>query len=52
MLTPESAYWLGMLASDGCVYENRNKIYIIAKEEDEGHIEEFRKFIKYTCPFK
>ena len=52
VLTPESAYWLGMLASDGCVYENRNKIYIIAKEEDEGHIEEFRKFIKYTCPLK
>lgn len=52
VLTQISAYWLGMIASDGCIYENINKISIIAKEEDERHIEEFRKFLRYTCPLK
>ena len=51
-LTEEGAYWLGMLASDGCVHENRNKISIYAKKEDEQHIDSFRKFISYNCPVK
>ena len=50
--TPDSAYWLGMLASDGCVYENRNKIYINAQAEDKEHIESFIKFIGYTGEVK
>lgn len=50
--TPDSVYWLGMLASDGCVYENRNKIYINAQAEDKEHIESFIKFIDYTGEVK
>lgn len=52
IFTPDSAYWLGMLASDGCVYENRNKIYINAQAEDKEHIESFIKFIGYTGEVK
>ena len=50
--TPDSCYWLGMLASDGCVYEDRNKIYINAQVEDKEHIESFVRFIEYTGKIK
>ena len=50
--TPDSCYWLGMMASDGCVYENRNKIYINAQADDKEHIESFIKFIDYTGKVK
>lgn len=46
--TPESLYWAGFLAADGCVQEkneNNKKISIGLKKSDIGHIEKFRKFI-------
>ena len=50
--TPDSVYWLGMIASDGCVYKNRNKISINAKYEDKEHIEAFANFLNYTGKVK
>ena len=52
VLSPDSAYWLGMIASDGCVYEKGNRISLIAKEEDVEHIEAFKSFIKYSGSVK
>lgn len=46
--TPESLYWAGFLAADGCVQEkneNNKTISIGLKKSDIGHIEKFRKFI-------
>lgn len=39
----ESNYWLGILASDGSVYENRIRLGL--QEQDLNHIEKFRDFI-------
>lgn len=50
--SPEMAYWLGMMASDGCVYEKRNKVFINAKAEDKEHIESFLRFLDYNYPIK
>lgn len=47
-INSESAYWLGMLASDGCVHKNKNKISINAQELDREHIEAFASFLKYS----
>lgn len=51
-LTPISVYWLGMIASDGCVYKNRNRISINAKYKDKTHIETFAEFLNYTGEVK
>lgn len=40
---PESNYWLGMIAADGCVHENRLTLGL--QECDLNHIEKFRDFI-------
>lgn len=48
IMNPKSAYWLGMLASDGCVHKNKNKISINAQEPDREHIEAFASFLKYS----
>lgn len=49
-ITEESAYWLGFLMADGCVYivpEKRiNRIVINLQILDVGHLEKFRKFLK------
>ena len=45
--TPDSAYWLGMIASDGCVYAKKNKIAIIAQYKDKEHIDSFIDFLDY-----
>ena len=47
-INSESAYWLGILASDGCVHKNKNKISINAQELDREHIESFASFLKYS----
>jgi hypothetical protein len=44
-LNDESAYWLGMLATDGCV-NSQNAISIVLQQHDAPHLEEFRKFLK------
>lgn len=50
--TPNGVYWLGMIASDGCIHKNRNKISINAKYEDKAHIDAFAKFLNYTGEVK
>lgn len=51
-MTEESAYWLGMLASDGCVHKNKNKISINLQIKDKEHIEKFATFLSYSGDVK
>lgn len=44
----ESNYWLGLLAADGSIYNNR--ISLSLKESDLEHVEKFKKFIGYDIP--
>lgn len=39
----ESEYWLGILASDGCVYKNRIRLGL--QESDYSHVVKFRDYI-------
>lgn len=49
-ITEESAYWLGFLMADGCVYQvpekSINRIIINLQVLDISHLEKFRKFLK------
>jgi len=38
-----TAYWLGFLYSDACVYQNSLRLDL--KERDEDHLEKFKKFL-------
>lgn len=50
-LTPESLYWLGWMATDGCVHwQNGWKISLELQEADKALIERFSKFIGGTEP--
>jgi len=40
---PEVNYWLGWIASDGCIHENRIRLSL--KREDRDVIEKFRDFL-------
>lgn len=42
-LTPQSAYYLGFLAADGCVRDRRNEIKIGLSSIDRGWLEKFRR---------
>ena len=42
-ITPESAYWAGMLMADGCVMKKCVRLALAA--EDAAHIEKFRRFL-------
>ncbi len=51
----EKAYWLGMLAGDGCVSvgdknKNRNEIRLSLQEKDKEHIAKYKKFLKCDYP--
>jgi hypothetical protein len=46
----EKAYWLGFIASDGCVVKNTLKIGLSFK--DYGHLEKFKMFMKSKHPIK
>jgi len=46
-LTPEGAYWLGFIAADGCIREEKNCICVVLKREDKGHLEKLKKFLKF-----
>lgn len=50
IVTPESAYWVGMLMADGCVvrYGNRATIELGLSEIDADHVAAFRNFLGGT----
>lgn len=50
ILTPEGKYWLGVLMTDGCVYDDKNeqsspRIELQWKDVDKGHLETFDMFM-------
>jgi hypothetical protein len=60
-ITPECAYWIGMLITDGCVSDANggHKVILSLQIRDIGHLERFRGFIgsnrpihkrKHKCP--
>ena len=51
-ITKESAYWLGMFASDGCVHSNKNLLSMTAKAEDKDHIQKFANFLQFSGTVK
>lgn len=47
--SPQKAYWLGLLMTDGCIYEKRNKtprLCLTLKTEDEYLIRDFQADIR------
>lgn len=54
-LTEESAYWIGFLMADGCIYQrgkNCNTIILSVHAKDQKHIEKFRDFVSPQQPIK
>lgn len=52
-ITEESAYWIGFLMADGCVYETKKgspRISLVLAKWDIIHLEAFRSFLGTTCP--
>lgn len=45
-ITPESAYWVGMLLADGCIFNTQ--ICLALKASDHQHVEAFRDFLGST----
>lgn len=56
ILTPESCYWAGFIAGDGCVYSHglkkgdktNNYLTIGLQYKDKNHLENFKDFINYS----
>jgi hypothetical protein len=55
VLTPEAAYWAGMLMADGCISESKKtqwncqpQLILVLNREDEHHITRFQQFIGAT----
>jgi hypothetical protein len=46
-VTPNSAYWAGLLAADGCLSSRRKEFSIELKAADELHLGQFLSFLKY-----
>src|SRR5712691_3067825 len=44
-ITPESAYWTGMLLSDGSILERRRSVRLGLAAEDGAHILKFQAFL-------
>jgi len=47
-------YWAGMLAADGWIEGERNRVGLALKSEDIGHLEKFKKAVSSDhdiCPF-
>lgn len=40
-----TAYWLGFLAADGCVKEDKHQLVLGLSQKDKNHVEKFRQFI-------
>ena len=43
-----SAYWIGFLIADGCIY--RNEIILALASRDKSHLEKFRRFLNSSHP--
>jgi intein/homing endonuclease len=49
--TPEKAYWLGLIAADGCLYKRGKSVYelkLALAESDRDLIEDFKKSINFN----
>jgi len=52
--SPESVYWAGFIAGDGCIHshglssKNNNYLTIGLQIKDEQHLKKFKEFIKYN----
>lgn len=51
-ITEESAYWLGMFASDGCVHSTKNLLSMTAKADDKEHLQKFADFLQFSGTVK
>ena len=40
-----TAYWLGFLAADGCVFEDKHRLVLGLSRQDRAHIEKFKHLI-------
>lgn len=49
-LTQEGAYWLGFIASDGYVREDRNCVYFKNQRKDKEQLEKLKSFISFEGP--
>ena len=47
---PEKAYWLGFLAADGYVHDERGELNLQLQERDKGHLEKFAKALECEIP--
>lgn len=50
--TPEKAYWLGFLAADGSISEDRGRIDVTLQPDDESHLTKFLKAVGSTKEIK
>lgn len=46
--TPESFYWAGFIAADGCILKNLKVLEIGLGIKDKKHLKKFKSAIKYT----
>ena len=49
-LTQEGAYWLGFIASDGYVREDKNCVYFKIQQKDKEQLERLKSFISFEGP--
>lgn len=49
---PESCYWAGFIAADGCVYPPNGSIRIGLSRKDHNHIEKFKSVVVSTSPVR
>lgn len=50
--TPESAYWAGFLAADGCVRSDRATVSLHLAATDADHVEKLRKAVQFNGEVK
>lgn len=50
--TPESFYWAGFIAADGCINKHGKKLSIGLSYKDKELLEKFKKCINYTGPIR
>ena len=54
-VTEESAYWIGLLMADGCVFDRKNRLPVLTlslAEKDKDHIARLRQFLSATHPLR
>jgi hypothetical protein len=53
-VTEESAYWIGMLMADGCVYRKANSscVALHLQTDDAAHVQKFADFLGYKQPIR